>query len=223
MLLLPAGLSPEVATFARMLNVTLTTLKTTTARPADKVMVMGLGLVGHLAAKNFLRCGYTVLAVDPDEGRRRLAQESGIPAVYAAAPLDDPQIAKQVALVLECSGHEQAFVDACSVVRRRGEVVQVATPWRQLTQIPAHVVQRAVFFNYPVIRSGWEWELPHQPDDFRPHSIWGNLATALKWLADGSVRVDGLYAMALPQDAQVVYQRLLRRQVQELAVIFDWR
>jgi threonine dehydrogenase-like Zn-dependent dehydrogenase len=186
-------------------------------------MVMGLGLVGHLAAKNFLRCGYDVIAVDPDAGRRQLAQQSGIRSIYAATPLDDQQIAKQVALVLECSGHEQAFVDACAVVRRRGEVVQVATPWRQLTQIPAHVIQRAVFFNYPVIRSGWEWELPLQPDDFRPHSIWGNLAMAVQWLADGSIEIAGLYEMAFPQDAQAVYQRLLQRQVEKLAVIFDWR
>jgi threonine dehydrogenase-like Zn-dependent dehydrogenase len=223
MVLLPDGLTPEVAAFARMLNVTLTTLKTTAARPADKVMVMGLGLVGHLAAKNFIRCGYQVMAVDPDPGRRRLAQQSGIHAVYPTTPLDDPQIAKQVALVLECSGHEQAFVDACAVVRKRGEVVQVATPWRQQTQLAAHEIQRAVFFNYLVIRSGWEWELPRQPDDFRPHSIWGNLATAVQWLVEGSVQVDGLYEVASPQNAQEVYHRLLNRQVEKLAVIFDWR
>jgi threonine dehydrogenase-like Zn-dependent dehydrogenase len=223
MVLLPDSLTPEVAAFARMLNVTLTTLKTTAARPADKVMVMGLGLVGHLAAKNFMRCGYEVHAVDPDPGRRQLAQESGIHAVYPATPLDNPQIAKQIALVLECSGHEQAFVDACAVVRKRGEVVQVATPWRQQTDLAAHEIQRAVFFNYLVIRSGWEWELPRQPDDFRPHSIWGNLATAVQWLAEGSIRVDGLYETASPHDAQEVYQRLSQRQVEKLAVIFDWR
>jgi threonine dehydrogenase-like Zn-dependent dehydrogenase len=106
MVLLPDGLTPEVAAFARMLNVTLTTLKTTAARPADKVMVMGLGLVGHLAAKNFMRCGYQVMGVDPDPGRRQLARQSGVHAVYPTTPLDDPQIAKQVALVLECSGHD---------------------------------------------------------------------------------------------------------------------
>lgn len=220
---LPAGMTPEVATFARMVNVTLTTLKTTTARPADKVMVMGLGLVGHLAAKNFMRCGYDVLAVDPDSGRRSLAQQAGIQAVYATTPVNDPHIARQVALVLECSGHEQAFVDACQMVRRRGEIVQVATPWRQQTELTAHTVQRAVFFNYLVIRSGWEWELPRQPEDFRPHSIWGNLATATQWLAEGSVSVDGLFEVASPADAQAVYQRLLHRQVEALAVIFDWR
>lgn len=219
----PPTLSPAQATFARMMSVTMTTLTTTVARPGDKVLVTGLGLVGHLAAKNFARCGYDVIAVDPLESRRRIARQSGIEDVRPTVPLDDLAVAQKVALVLECSGHEQAFVDACNVVRKRGEVVQVATPWRRQTDRLAHEVQRAVFFNYVVIRSGWEWELPRQADDFRPHSIFTNLATAVKWLAAGSVRVDGLYTTAAPQEAQTVYQQLLHRQSERLAVLFDWR
>ncbi|HXF60593.1 MAG TPA: zinc-binding alcohol dehydrogenase [Caldilineaceae bacterium] len=220
---LPARLSPEEATFARLMSVTLTTLITTKARPPDKVLVTGLGLVGHLAAKNFARCGYTVYACDPDPARRAIAQANGISHVLPAVPLDDPALAKQVALALECSGHEQALLDACNIVRKRGEVVQVAAAWRRQTDIPAHEIQRAVFFNYVDYRSGWEWELPHHAGDFRPHSIFGNLTTALQWLAEGSVRVAGLYAMAEPQDAQQVYQKLLHGQVERLGVVLDWR
>jgi len=219
----PPGLTPEIATFARMMNVTLTTLMTTAARPPDKVVVTGLGLVGHLAAQNFARCGYTVYAVDPAPARRAFAVQVGLSRVFATVPLDDPAVAKQVALVLECSGHEQAFLDACNVVRRRGEVVQVASPWRQLTDLPAHAIQRAVFFNYVDIRSGWEWELPRHADDFRPHSIFANLATGLQWLAEGSVHVDGLYTTAHPQDAQEVYQQLLHGRAERLAIVLEWR
>jgi threonine dehydrogenase-like Zn-dependent dehydrogenase len=205
------------------MSVTMTTLMTTAARPPELVLVTGLGLVGHLAAKNFARCGYTVYGCDPSESRRAFAQETGIANVLAAAPVEDPAFAGKVALVLECSGHEQAFLDACNIIRKRGEVVQVASPWRQQTDLPAHAIQRAVFFNYVVIRSGWEWELPHHAADFRPYSIYGNLTTALHWLADGSVRVDGLYAMAEPADAQQVYQKLQHGQSERLAVVLDWR
>jgi threonine dehydrogenase-like Zn-dependent dehydrogenase len=219
----PAGLSAEAATFARLMSVTLTTLTTTIARPPDKVVVTGLGLVGHLAARNFARCGYTVFGVDPSPVRRTIAQQAGIHPVLASVPLDDPAVAQQVALVLECSGHEQAFLDACNVIRKRGEVVQVATPWRQQSDLPAHAIQRAIFFNYPVVRSGWEWELPRTASDFRPHSIFGNLAMALTWLAEGSVRVEGLYSLARPQDAQQVYQQLQAGETERLAVVLNWQ
>ncbi len=218
---LPPGLAPAKAPFARIMGVSMTTLTTTNARPPAKVMVMGLGLVGHLAAKIFVRCGYDVIGVDPDEGRRRLASATGIARVEATAPLDDESVVQKVALVLECSGHEQAFLDALNVVRKRGEVVQVATPWRQFTDIPAHKIQHAIFHNYPVVRSGWEWEMPKTPEDFRSGSIWGNLDGALNWLAEGSVDVEGVYAAAAPSDAQQVYQALLSKKEEKLAVLFD--
>ncbi|MCW8133227.1 MAG: dehydrogenase, partial [Planctomycetota bacterium] len=60
----PKGLAPEQAPFARLMNVTWSTLVTATARPPAKVIVTGLGLVGHLGAKVFASCGYTVLGVD---------------------------------------------------------------------------------------------------------------------------------------------------------------
>ena len=218
----PAGLAAEKALFARMMGVSMTTLNTTSARPPSLVLVTGLGLVGHLAAKIFARCGYQVIGIDLDEGRRRLAAETGITRVEASVPLDDPNEAQQVALVLECSGHEQALLDGLNVVRKHGEVVQVATPWRQFTDLPAHKIQHAIFHKYPAIRSGWEWELPLTPTDFRAGSVWENLAGALRWLAEGSVDVAGLYRLASPQDAQSVYQSLLTRSEQSLAVLFDW-
>src|SRR5688500_17254442 len=47
-LLLPDGMLPEHAVYARMMGVSMTTLVTTKARPPGPVLVTGLGLVGHL-------------------------------------------------------------------------------------------------------------------------------------------------------------------------------
>lgn len=218
----PSGLPPEKAVFARLMGVAMSTLTTTTARPPQKVLVTGLGLVGHLAAKIFASCGYEVIACDPLESRRRIALRSGIRPVLPAIPLQDPHVVGQVALVLECSGHEGAALEGCRVVRKRGEVVLIGTPWRQQTDLPAHKLVQAVFHHYAVLRSGWEWELPLQPTDFLTNSIFGNLAAALQWLADGRIQVDGLYTLVPPRQAQQAYQSLLRRQGDRLAVVFDW-
>ncbi|MFC1712280.1 zinc-binding alcohol dehydrogenase [Candidatus Poribacteria bacterium] len=219
---LPEGLKAETGVFARMMGVSMSTLTTTTARPPEMVLVTGLGVVGNLADQNFARCGYDVIACEPIEHRRNIASECGLKKVLPAVPVDDPDIAGKVGLVVDCSGHEQAALDACNVIRKRGEVVLIATPWRRYTEMYAHTILYAIFHKYVVMRSGWEWEVPRQPTDFRTNSIHSNLAAALKWLAAGSIQVDALYTKVSPQDAQEAYQSLLHKRSERLTCVFDW-
>ena len=219
---MPAGLSPDVATFARMMGVSMTTLSTTTARPPARVLVCGLGLVGHLAAKNFQGAGYEVYTVDPVDSRRKLAAETGIKNIMDSVPLDDESLTGTFSLAIECSGHEQALLDAAKAIRKRGEVVCIATPWRRYTELLMHDLHHAIFHNYAVIRSGWEWELPLHSEPFRSGSVFENFSGALHWLKEGRVNVDGIYSKYSPNDAQQAYQDLLQKKSDRLAVIFDW-
>jgi len=219
---LPAGLAAEAACFTRMLCVSCTTLVTTAARPPDPVLVTGLGPVGNMAAQLFTLAGYEVLAADPVAERRRLAELCGVRRTFAAAPVEDPCWAGKVALVVECSGHEAAVLAGCRMVRRRGEVVLVGVPWAKKTDIPAFEVLHAVFHKYAVLRSGWEWELPTQADDFRARSIVGNLEAGLGWLAAGRIRTEGLYQVLPPGRCQEAYQDILHNRSPKLVTIFDW-
>lgn len=219
---LPEGLSPEDAVIARLMGVTMTTLMTTTARPGDRVMVMGAGPVGYLAAQNFGLAAYEVIVIEPDDARREMVARSGVSATFARAPLDDPAWKGTIALALDCSGHEGAALDACQMVRKRGEVVLVGTPWRQYTNLTAHELTHAIFHNYVVMRSGWEWEVPMDAGDFRPHSILTGFRQALQWLRQGLIPLDGLIRRADPHDIQTIYQDLLHRRGEGLYVILDW-
>jgi threonine dehydrogenase-like Zn-dependent dehydrogenase len=219
----PAGLAPEIAVHARLMGVSMSTLTTTPARPPDRVMVLGLGPVGHLAAQVFQACGYRVTAVEPVEGRRRLAEEKGIERVLAAAPVKSESDLENFSLALECSGHEQAVLSAVKAVRKKGEVVLVAIPWRRKTDLYAFDFLNAIFRGYVVLRSGWEWEVPRHGAEFREGSVFGNLAAAVRWLAEGRVRADGLFEMASPRDGQRVYQDLLNGRCSRLSFVFDWR
>lgn len=218
----PPGLTPERAVFTRMMAVTMSTLTTTRARPPEKMVVMGLGLVGNMGAQIFAACGYEVYAVDPEPSRRAFAVQCGIHNVLPAAPLDDPNIARKVGLVLECSGHEAAVLDGCKLARKRGEVVLVGAPWLRKTDISAHDLLHQIFFEYVDVRSGWEWELPLHPTDFRANSFYGNLAAGMTWLHEGRIQVDHLYTKMSPRDCQQAYQDLLHRRTPTLAVMFDW-
>ena len=220
---LPEGLEPEAAVFARMMGVTMSTLVTTTARPPDIVLVTGLGLIGNLGAQVFQACGYVVVGSDPSPARRDLAKRCGIGDVRERVPLDDTCLAGRVGLVLECSGHEQAVLDGCRIVRKRGEVAMVGVPWARRADLQAFEVLHAIFHRYVILRSGWEWELPLQPTDFRCGSIFGNFAAAMDWLRQGRIRVEDLADVRSPHQAQEAYQALMGGAARRLTTLFDWR
>jgi threonine dehydrogenase-like Zn-dependent dehydrogenase len=219
----PSGLEPAHAVFARLMGVSMATLTTVAARPPERVVVTGLGPVGHLAAAIFATCGYDVIAADPIPLRRELAQRiPGVRLVLDEAHPDHPDLKDRVAVVVECSGHEKATLDGCNLVRKGGEVVLIGAPWSRKAEITAFDVLHPVFFRYVTLRSGWEWELPMHTTDFRHNSIWSNYSAALRWLREGRVRVDGLYKTAPPREAQRVYQDLLHNRWDHLAAVFDW-
>lgn len=230
---LPKGMAPDLALLTRLMGVSMTTLMTTKARPGDKVIICGAGPVGLLAAHNFIIGGYDVAVVEPDGQRRAQAAQSGIPQSFAAMPHDDPDWHGQVALVVDCSGHEGAVLDGCQIVRKLGEVVLVGVPWRKLTKITAHEVLSAVFFNLVQLRSGWEWEVPIHGREFlweellqgynnAPHSIFGGFERAMRWLAEGRVALDGLITSVSPQNPTEVYARIQNRDISEPFIIYDW-
>jgi threonine dehydrogenase-like Zn-dependent dehydrogenase len=218
----PAGLPLEQAGLARLMGVTMSTLVTTTARPPDPVLICGLGIVGLLGAQVFQAAQYEVVACDPDERRQELARQCGLQRVSAQPPLDDPALAGQIALALECSGHEAATLAAVQMVRKRGEVVLIGVPWVPRAQLSAFDLCHAVFHKYAVLRSGWEWEVPRHETEFRTGSQFGNFARALRWLAEGKVRVEGLYQVFAPADAAQAYRGLLEHSLERPAVVFDW-
>ena len=216
------GLSPDHATIARLMGVSMSTLMTTKARPGDRVLVTGLGPVGYCAACVFAASGYEVHGVEPSDARRLLLPSQVFAGLHSAAPLGNPSLRGTVALVVECSGHEQAVIDGCAMTRKGGEVVLVGVPWKPRSSLQAHDLLRAVFHSYVHLRSGWEWELPVHSSDFRDHSIFSGLRLALQWLNTGKVPLDGLVARIDPRDAQAAYAGCESGAQTALFHVFDW-
>ncbi len=230
---IPDGLAAEQAVVARLMAVSMTTLMTTTARPGDLVLVCGAGPVGYLAAHQFALSGYDVTVVEPDPARRAAMQRSGIAKVRPAVPVGDAAYDGTVALVVDCSGHEQAVLDGCKVVRKRGEVVLVGVPWKAHTTLLAHDLMHAIFFKFAVVRSGWEWEVPLTARGFvweelyegynnAPHSTMSGLKLALDWLTAGRIPLEGLLTSVSAANPQSAYDAIASRALQQPFVVFDW-
>jgi 2-desacetyl-2-hydroxyethyl bacteriochlorophyllide A dehydrogenase len=218
---IPASLAPETAVFARLMVVTMETLVTTRARPPEKVLVSGLGIIGNLAAQMFTAAGYETLAWDPVPRRRELAASSGVTTL--ARPFGDAAgRADGAALALECSANEGAALDCIECLKAHGEVVLAARPWRQMTDISGQAVLAGIYRRYSSVRSGWEGQLPHTEEPFRSPSRVQLLVGALRWLAEGRLSVENLADHAQPDEAPAVYARLDRGEHDLLTTVFRW-
>jgi 2-desacetyl-2-hydroxyethyl bacteriochlorophyllide A dehydrogenase len=218
----PDQLSDEQAVFVRLANVSMTTMRTTVARGGDGVAVVGLGLVGNLAAQVFQACGADVRAFDLSPFRRSLAERCGLHSVHDADGM--PGFARQHRLVVEATGSAVALASAVGLAQNGGEIVMIGAPWGgDENSVPSSRITRDLFFRFLRLRSGSEWEIPRQPQPWFADSIRANVTTGLGWLADGRLQVVPLITDRLPADQiQAAYENLLHQRDQHLGVILHW-
>lgn len=220
--LVPANLSDEEAVFVRLAVVSMTTMRTTSAHGGDRVAVMGLGLVGNLAAQVFQTCGMCVNGIELSETRRAIARQCGLANVHATATM--PDLLRRHRLVVEATGSAEALAGAMGLAQDGGEIVMVGAPWDgDANSVPSSRLTRDLFARFLRLRSGSEWEIPRQPQPGSPHSIRQNVETGLEWLATGRLQVMPLITHRLSPDAiQTAYEGLLYHKDEYLGVILRW-
>ena len=222
---LPKGMRPEHAVLSRFPAVSLTSLIETPIRPTEPVVVSGLGIVGLMCAQLARHFGYPVYAVDPVASRRDTAIRCGVEASFASIDaLDAPAGMKgKFGLALECSGNDHATLGLVPMLRKGGELSLIGVPWRQTSDVSAHELFRQIFIGYVHVRSGWEWSLPRQSQDFLPNSTALNFATSMRLIHEGAIRVEGTYGLHRPQDCNALYQTIAAGKLETTCAMFDWR
>lgn len=217
----PEGMAVQEALFARMAGISLATLGVTNVRPPETVMVIGLGCVGLLAAQYYARCGYHVIAVEPNAARREMAKELGVTETYASQK-EASAYAKKVGLVLECSGVESTIVEAADMVRPCGEISVIGVPWKQYSDASAFQLLNKVFYNYVHIYSGWEWQIPTEPQEYHGNSGIANYRFAMECLAKGEAKVDGMYEIRSYREGQAIYDDIYHKKTKAISQIIRW-
>jgi predicted dehydrogenase/threonine dehydrogenase-like Zn-dependent dehydrogenase len=79
--IVPEGVPPEDAAFATLASIPLHALRLSGVGPGSKVVVLGLGLVGQLAARLAMASGCDVAGIDPDGFAREAAASAGVLAL----------------------------------------------------------------------------------------------------------------------------------------------
>ena len=227
----PDGLAPEMAVFARLAMVSMSTFRTSPARMGDKVAVVGLGLVGNLAAQLAQIGGMETTAIDIIPWRTELATACGIEHVLLAP--DDDQLRRDHALVIEATGTAAGAMTGMKLVQRHGELSLVGSQWGKGSHSTDtlrllgkntrrlcvdHKSQRLFRFSPIHGRVGSRIH-----DHVRLVHAHLNARAILRWLAQGRLVVEPLRSHILsPANPNDAYQRVVTAKDSTLGVVFDW-
>jgi L-iditol 2-dehydrogenase len=133
---IPDWLDGRAASLAEPLACCCQSLPPGTVATGERVLVVGPGPIGLLAAQVARTQGGTVhLRGTPrDAARLEAARQLAFETSTTADPLVD-----EVDVVVECSGHEAGMTSALEAVRRRGRYVQIGLAGKPVT-IPFDLV-----------------------------------------------------------------------------------
>ena len=139
----PEGVPPQDAAFATVGSIALHGLRLAEVGAGSKVVVIGLGLVGQLAARLAMAAGCDVAGIDPASHVRAIAAESG---VLALDELGDETTERLLAwsrgrgadavLVCAASSSSAPVTRAPALCRDRAAVVIVGDVGLQLKRTP---------------------------------------------------------------------------------------
>jgi threonine dehydrogenase-like Zn-dependent dehydrogenase len=113
-LTLPDGLEPRLATMFPLVETALQLSLDAGPVLGETVLVTGLGAVGLLTSLLLTRAGATVVALEPQEWRRSLAESVGITA------LSPTESDRRASLLVETSGAPRALADGLGRLHHEG-------------------------------------------------------------------------------------------------------
>ena len=137
----PPGVPVRDAAFTTLGAIAMQGVRRAEASLGERVVVVGLGLLGLLTVQILRAAGCAVLGVEPDARRRELGIQLG--AEHALAPDEDaPATVREwsggagadIAIVTAAASSSEIVNDAVAMVRRKGRVVPVGDVGLALTR-----------------------------------------------------------------------------------------
>lgn len=224
----PADADCRQAVFTRMAGVAITALRASTVAAGEQVVVIGLGLVGNLAAQVFQVAGADVMALDPAPRRVELALRCGICRAEALAgdaaltAVRDWTGGKGARIVVEAVGRSDLLAQGVEMAARHGEVISLGSPRASYSADMTPMLARLHLQAIRLI-GALEWTFPIAETERAQHSILNNYRTLLRWIMEGRLVVDPLRTHVLPpQRCQEAYAGLTHQKDDYLGVVFDW-
>jgi predicted dehydrogenase/threonine dehydrogenase-like Zn-dependent dehydrogenase len=230
----PDGVDPGDAAMTTIAAIALHGLRLAEAGPGAKVMVVGLGLIGQLAARLALAAGCDVAGVDPGAHPRAVAAASGVLALDEAGTATTDQVlawsrGRGADAVLVCAAGRSSSImaripDRC---RDRAAVVVVGDVGLELDRTPFYERELSVRFarsygpgRYDPSYEAWGVDYPAGQVRWTEGR---NFEAVLDLLAGGRLVIGDLVTHQFPIDrATEAYQLIEARSEPYLAIRLDY-
>ena len=215
----PTGLDPARALYVKVGGIALHGINRARVTARDTVAVVGLGLIGHLAAQCARARGARVIAIDTDEARLEIARQAGFAHVLNAREGD-----LEVRVKALSDGGVDVAVDATGVAAVADRTARLVhgKPWTPPLPPSARIVllgsytEPVAFSYHPTLFNNEPDILPSR--DTTP----ADMIEMMGLIAAGHVNPDFLPARVYPVASAVqAYDDLLTNKL--MRVVFDWR
>ena len=229
----PEGVNPREAALVGLAMVGMTAVRVGQVELGDRAAVIGMGLVGNLAAQLLHLAGAEVIAIDLNASRLAAARDCGISQSINAAEGDvrDALMAmtlgRGVDVVVEASGAAQAAELAVSLTGRDGEgiVVLLGSPRK------GHETDLTPFLNHVhlwrggsvMLRGAHEWRYPRNHGPYQKHSMARNAEIIFRLMLQNKLCAAPLLTHVYrPATAPRAYAGLQQHPDTHMGVLFDW-
>ena len=205
----PAGVRPQDAAFATIASIALHGLRLAHVEPGAKVVVVGLGLVGQLAARLAMAAGCDVAGIDISDLAIETAARSGVLALREEGEATTERVrawsrGRGADAVLLCAGGKSSDVvrRTPALCRDRAEVVVVGDIGLELERTPFYERELSLRFARSYgpgrhERSYEDWGVDIPAGQVR-WTEGRNLEAVLDLVAAGRLRVDDLLTHGFP-------------------------
>lgn len=210
----PAGVDLLDASLAKLAAIALHGVNLARATASDRVVVVGLGVLGQLSARLHAGRAAAVVGVDVSPWRIERVREAGVEGVGSVAAARERH-AEGFDLVVDATGAPAVLAEAVELA--------TATPWGDTSgKHPRYLVQGSYEREFAVpYQKAFKRELAFLLT--RDHGM-TDLRDALSLMAAGKLRARELITRsARPEEADDVYRALRTPSEPVLTVAFDWR
>jgi predicted dehydrogenase/threonine dehydrogenase-like Zn-dependent dehydrogenase len=226
----PANVSAKDAAFTAVASIALHGLRLAGAEPGSKVVVVGLGLIGQLAARLAMAAGCDVAGIDPAAYPRDVAGRSGVLALDELGASTTEQVlawsrgrGADAVLVCAAGPSPAAVMRVPALCRDRAVVVIVGDVGLQLSRTPFYERELSLRFarsygpgRYDPSYEAWGVDYP------AGHVRWSegrNFEAVLDLLAAGRLAVSDLVTHEFGiGDAEQAYRLIEDRSAPYLAI-----
>lgn len=220
----PKDLPLKQAAFAKLASICMTSVIQTNIRIGDTAVLLGMGLIGNIAAQLYALQGAVPIGIDMVSQRLEIARSCGIDAVIlnddrlnvkeAVKALTD---GREPDIVVEATGVPALANASLDLVKGRGQVVLLGSTRGDVTLNVYDLIHRKGIF----ITGAHESVQLRRLEGFP--SAYDITRYVLSLLAKGALRTEPLATHELPAaEAKAGYELLLQQKDACMGVLLKW-